>query len=65
MERHKNGDWDEKDNSEDDRFLQVEKEIWKEMYPHRSKELDEESGSDDEVEESEEEDDEEKIVDKE
>ena len=39
MERHKSDDWEEKDNHEDDRFLEIEKEIWKEMFPHHSKEL--------------------------
>lgn len=52
MQRHKSGDWDEKENREDDMFLQVEKEIWKEMYPHHIIDLEEESESDDDVEAS-------------
>ena len=55
MKRHKEGDWDEKDNREDDRFLELEKEIWKEMYPHHSEQLDEEYESDEDGEESEDE----------
>ncbi len=39
MERHKSDNWEEKDNREADRFLEIEKEIWKEMFPHHSKEL--------------------------
>ena len=54
MERHNKGDWDETKNQDDERFLEVEKEIWKEMYPHCSIELDEESESDEEAEEEEE-----------
>ena len=42
MERHKNDNWEEKDNCEDNRFLEIEKEIWKEMLPHHSKELESE-----------------------
>jgi len=52
MQRHKSGDWDEKENREDDMFLQVEKEIWKEMYPHHIIDLEEESESNDDVEAS-------------
>ncbi len=52
MQRHKSGDWDEKENREDDMFLQVEKEIWKEMYPHHSIDIEEEAESDYNVEAS-------------
>ena len=46
------GDWDETENREDERFLEVEREIWEEMHPNL--ELDDES--DEEAEEEEEED---------
>ena len=39
MERNKSDKWDEKDNREDERFLEIEKEIWKEMFPHHNEEL--------------------------
>ena len=39
MERHKSDNWEEKDICEDDRFLKIEKEIWKEMLTRHSKEL--------------------------
>jgi len=52
MERHNKGDWDETENREDERFLEVEREIWEEMHPNL--ELDDES--DEEAEEEEEED---------
>ena len=42
MERHTNNKWDENDNRDDDRFLEVEKEIWTAMYPHRTNELEDE-----------------------
>mmetsp|Transcript_133 Transcript_133/g.154 ORF Transcript_133/g.154 Transcript_133/m.154 type:complete len:95 (-) Transcript_133:18-302(-) len=44
-----------KDNRENDRFLELEKEIWKEMHPHHSEQLDEEYESDEDGEESEDE----------
>ena len=37
MERHKSDKWEEKDNREDVMFVEIEKEIWKEMFPHHSK----------------------------
>ena len=42
MERHSKNDWDEKDNRDDISFLEIEKEIWKEQFPHCVKELEEE-----------------------
>jgi hypothetical protein len=32
MERHKSDNWEEKDNCEDDRFLESEKEIWNQNF---------------------------------
>ena len=40
-EREKS-DREEKDNRKDDRFLEIEKEIWKELFPRHSKELENE-----------------------
>ena len=39
MERHNSNKWDENDNRDDDRFLEVEKEIWTHMYAHHTDEL--------------------------
>ncbi|KAL7474012.1 hypothetical protein ACHAW6_000012 [Cyclotella cf. meneghiniana] len=39
MERQKNDNWEEKDNREDNRLLDIEKEIWTEIFPRHSKEL--------------------------
>eukprot|EP00956_Cyclotella_meneghiniana_P001532 scaffold1719_cov40-Cyclotella_meneghiniana.AAC.1 len=63
MERHSKNDWDEKENREDLSFLEVEKDIWKEQFPHCVQELEEgEEGEDSSSEdESEEEEDEEVI----
>ena len=33
MQRWKDNDWDEKDDRDDKEFLDVEKEIWMEMFP--------------------------------
>ena len=59
MERHSKNDWDEKENREDLSFLEVEKDIWKEQFPHCVQELEEgeegeDSNSEDESEEDEE-----------
>ena len=54
MERHSKNEWDEKDNRDDIAFLEIEKEIWKEQFPHRANHLDDEDGSEEEGEEEEE-----------
>ena len=58
-ERHSKNEWDEKDNRDDIAFLEIEKEIWKEQFPHRANHLDDEDGSEEEGEEEEEVEDEE------
>ena len=55
MERHSKNDWDEKDNRDDIAFLEIEKEIWKEQFPHRANHLNDENDSEEELEEDEEE----------
>ena len=34
MKRRKDNSWEEEDNRDDRAFLKLEKEIWKEMFPH-------------------------------
>ena len=47
MERHSKNGWDEKENREDLSFLNVEKEIWKEQFPHCAEEVDDEEEGED------------------
>ena len=51
MERHSKNEWDEKDNRDDIAFLEIEKEIWKEQFPHRANHLNDENDSEEELEE--------------
>eukprot|EP00956_Cyclotella_meneghiniana_P017543 scaffold28760_cov36-Cyclotella_meneghiniana.AAC.2 len=61
MERHSKNDWDEKENREDLSFLEVEKDIWKEQFPHCVQELEDEEEGEDSNSEDESEEDEEAI----
>ena len=52
LERFNNNDWDEKEERDDQEFLQLEGEIWKKMFPEYANiEGEEEGGDDNECEE--------------
>jgi hypothetical protein len=48
MERRTNNSWKETENHEGNEFLELEMQIWKEMFPYQMEDLDCEGGQNEE-----------------